>query len=49
MIIYILDDYDPIAIAEKELVEKKIPFIIRRYLPDNTYEDWNANDLIRLD
>ena len=32
-------EWDPLKIAEKELVERKIPFIIRRYLPDNTYED----------
>ena len=37
------DEYDPILIAEKELIEGKIPFIIRRYLPDGTYEDWNVN------
>ena len=43
------DDYDPISIAEKELIENKIPFIIRRYLPDGSYEDWKVNELIRLD
>jgi len=43
------DEYDPIAIAEKELIEGKIPFIIRRYLPDGSYEDWNANHLIRIE
>jgi len=37
---------DPLLIAEKELREKKIPFIIRRYLPDGTYEDWKISDLI---
>lgn len=37
---------DPLLIAEKELREKKIPFIIRRYLPDGTYEDWPISDLI---
>lgn len=36
---------DPILIAEKELNEKKIPFVIRRYLPDNTFEDWKVNEL----
>jgi DNA-directed RNA polymerase I, II, and III subunit RPABC2 len=28
---------DPLSIAERELAEKKIPFIIRRYLPDGSY------------
>jgi DNA-directed RNA polymerase I, II, and III subunit RPABC2 len=38
-------NYDPITIAEKELAEKKIPFIIRRYLPDSTFEDWKLSEL----
>jgi DNA-directed RNA polymerase I, II, and III subunit RPABC2 len=28
---------DPLAIALKELREKKIPLVIRRYLPDGWY------------
>jgi len=39
-------EWDPIKIAEKELVERKIPFIIRRYLPDGNFEDWRVEDLI---
>ena len=39
-------EWDPLKIAEKELVERKIPFIIRRYLPDGSYEDWKVEDLI---
>ena len=38
-------EWDPLKIAEKELLAKKIPFIIRRYLPNNTYEDWKVNEL----
>lgn len=37
---------DSLKIAEKELNERKIPFTIRRYLPNGDYEDWNVNDLI---
>lgn len=37
---------DPLKIAMKELRERKIPMIIRRYLPDNSYEDWPLDDLI---
>ncbi|GAB2271655.1 hypothetical protein Dimus_006485 [Dionaea muscipula] len=37
---------DPLEIAMKELREKKIPFTIRRYLPDGSYEDWAVDDLI---
>jgi DNA-directed RNA polymerase I, II, and III subunit RPABC2 len=40
------NDTDPLVIAEKELREKKIPFIIRRYLPDGSYEDWKVDELI---
>ena len=36
---------DPLKIAEKELEQRKIPLIVRRYLPDGTYEDWPINDL----
>ncbi|KAJ4463149.1 putative DNA-directed RNA polymerase I [Paratrimastix pyriformis] len=37
---------DPLLIAEKELQERKIPIIIRRYLPDGSYEDWSLSELI---
>lgn len=37
---------DPLEIAKQELKERKIPLIIRRYLPDNSYEDWSINELI---
>ena len=36
---------DPILIAEKELREHKIPFIVRRFLPDGSYEDWAVKEL----
>jgi DNA-directed RNA polymerase I, II, and III subunit RPABC2 len=35
----------PIDIARKELMERKIPFIIRRPLPDGSYEDWRVDEL----
>jgi hypothetical protein len=31
---------DALAIANRELREKKIPLIIRRFMPDRSYEDW---------
>ena len=37
---------DPMQIALKELRERKIPITIRRYLPDNSYEDWAVDELI---
>ncbi|KAL9645715.1 hypothetical protein ABK040_003447 [Willaertia magna] len=36
---------DPLQIARKELQQKKIPMIVRRYLPDKSYEDWHVNEL----
>ena len=33
-------------IAMKELREGKIPFTVRRYLPDGSYEDWDVKDLL---
>jgi DNA-directed RNA polymerases I, II, and III subunit RPABC2 len=36
---------DPLMIAQKELMEKKIPITIRRYLPDGSFEDWTLPEL----
>ncbi|XP_071060215.1 DNA-directed RNA polymerases I, II, and III subunit RPABC2 isoform X1 [Pseudochaenichthys georgianus] len=40
---------DPLQIAMKELKARKIPIIIRRYLPDASYEDWGSDELIITD
>mmetsp|Transcript_24506 Transcript_24506/g.37225 ORF Transcript_24506/g.37225 Transcript_24506/m.37225 type:complete len:122 (-) Transcript_24506:125-490(-) len=40
---------DPLLIAEKELNQKKIPFVIRRFLPDGTYEDWKVSELMIIE
>ncbi|KAJ5483895.1 DNA-directed RNA polymerase IIIand III subunit [Penicillium diatomitis] len=37
---------DPLQIAMKELNQKKIPLIVRRYLPDGWYEDWSCEELL---
>lgn len=37
---------DPLRIAMKELSEKKIPLVIRRYLPDGSFEDWSVEELV---
>jgi len=39
------DESDPYRLAEIELSEKKIPFIVRRYLPDGSFEDWKVAEL----
>jgi len=36
---------NPIEIALKELKEQKLPFIIRRNMPNGTYEDWRVDEL----
>jgi DNA-directed RNA polymerases I, II, and III subunit RPABC2 len=40
------NETDALKIAAKELRERKIPMIIRRYLPDGSYEDWGLDELI---
>ena len=39
------NNYDGYVIASKELVQKKIPFIIRRPLPNGASEYWRLSDL----
>lgn len=34
------DETDPLKIAMLELKEGKVPIVVRRYLPDGSYEDW---------
>lgn len=42
----IKDTYlDKYLIAERELKEKKIPYIIKRPIPNGTFEYWNIKDL----
>ena len=36
---------DPLDIARKELMQGKVPFIIRRFLPDGSFEDWSIDEL----
>jgi len=31
-------------IVQQELIQRKIPFIIRRTLPNNSYEDWRMEE-----
>ena len=40
---------DSYEIAMLELQQKKIPIIIRRYLPNNTFEDWHISELELID
>ena len=37
---------DPLVIAAKELRERRIPLVIRRFLPDGSFEDWGLDELI---
>ncbi|RKO98061.1 hypothetical protein CXG81DRAFT_20259 [Caulochytrium protostelioides] len=39
-------EWDPLEIAMKELRERKIPLLVRRFLPDGSYEDWAVDELI---
>ena len=46
ILVPIKDETDPLRIARLELRAHVIPMIIRRTLPDSTYEDVHVNDLI---
>ena len=35
-------------IVKEELKQKKLPFIIRRGLPNGTYEDWNIEEFLDI-
>ncbi|KAL7673806.1 hypothetical protein ACOME3_000086 [Neoechinorhynchus agilis] len=35
----------PLEIAKRELKERKLPMIVRRYMPDGSYEDWLPSEL----
>ncbi|KAJ3132624.1 DNA-directed RNA polymerases I II and III subunit RPABC2 [Physocladia obscura] len=37
---------DPLVIAMKELRDGKMPLMIRRYLPDGSYEDWTVDEVL---
>lgn len=39
------NETDPLEIAMKELREGKIPLMIRRYMPDGSWEDWSVEEL----
>ncbi len=37
---------DPLQIAARELAERRLPLVVRRFLPDGAYEDWRLDELI---
>jgi DNA-directed RNA polymerase I, II, and III subunit RPABC2 len=39
-------EFDPVNIAHKELQERKLPFMIRRKLPNGKTELWKLDDMI---
>lgn len=38
---------DPLRIAQLELMNNRVPILVRRYLPDGSYEDWSASELLQ--
>jgi len=46
ILVPIKDETDPLRIASLEMRARVLPMIIRRTLPDSTYEDIHVNDLI---
>jgi DNA-directed RNA polymerase I, II, and III subunit RPABC2 len=39
---------DPLEIAKLELEQRRLPFIIKRPMPDGTFEYWRLSDLMIL-
>ncbi|GAA5908046.1 hypothetical protein JCM6882_000210 [Rhodosporidiobolus microsporus] len=37
---------DPLVIAQMELAARKIPLVVRRFLPDGSFEDWMVSELL---
>ncbi len=35
-----------VSLSLSALQAKKVPLIVRRYLPDGSYEDWDIDELI---
>jgi DNA-directed RNA polymerase I, II, and III subunit RPABC2 len=46
VLVEIGNETDPLKIAQMELRERKIPIIVRRFLPDGSFEDWPINQLL---
>mmetsp|Transcript_22746 Transcript_22746/g.35622 ORF Transcript_22746/g.35622 Transcript_22746/m.35622 type:complete len:130 (+) Transcript_22746:2626-3015(+) len=46
IMVELISETDPLDIASKELIYRKIPITIRRYLPRGNHEDWNLEELI---
>jgi DNA-directed RNA polymerase I, II, and III subunit RPABC2 len=40
------NESDPLDIAMKELKAGKIPLVVRRFLPDGSFEDWLVSELL---
>ncbi|XP_006872723.1 PREDICTED: DNA-directed RNA polymerases I, II, and III subunit RPABC2-like [Chrysochloris asiatica] len=49
MMVELEGETDLLFISMKELKAGKIPIIIRCYLPDGSYEDWDVDELIVTD
>lgn len=46
MLVALEGESDPLIIAMKELAARKIPLVVRRFLPDGSYEDWLVSELL---
>mmetsp|Transcript_58142 Transcript_58142/g.90450 ORF Transcript_58142/g.90450 Transcript_58142/m.90450 type:complete len:109 (-) Transcript_58142:52-378(-) len=42
------DEKDALVIAELELDARVLPFVVRRFFPDGTYEDWRLKELLDM-
>lgn len=37
---------DALRVATLEMQQRKMPIVVRRYLPDGTHEDWRVDELM---
>ena len=45
----IISSYNVLSYLFIDIVPRQIPIIIRRYMPDGSFEDWSIQDLIISD
>ncbi|GAA5988789.1 hypothetical protein JCM11641_004852 [Rhodosporidiobolus odoratus] len=46
VLVQLSGESDPLVIAQMELAQKKVPLVVRRFLPDGSYEDWLVSELL---
>lgn len=48
MVDFDAENFNAIEISKRELEQRKMPFMIKRTLPDNTFEYWRLKDMVYI-